>query len=705
VTWPGAATAALARPVEHPLRTAAPTALGVVAGLAAAYLFPPLAIVVVWPILFVVPGWGLMALARPRIEAPARLGLAVVLSVALSAHLVYWLSLALGYRRETVFLAAALLAAPLPIAATGGGVTGLRRQLITGLNAMARNRAALGLALTAAAFVGGVLANGAWHVTAAGVDSGGSNWSDLGVHLSIAQSINAGNFPPQVPYFAGVPLVYHWFEDFHAAIAASAAGLFAIPAFITSSAILGGAFALIVHGLGRTLFRGEHAKRAALIAAGIAIFAGGFGWIRLIGDVTAGLGDPLTLITHNSYDNAWYDPIGRVTWPYFRIPSVMGTGLLVHRATTAGLPMLAGTVLLLTAGLPTALRKEAGWRDRPLLIGLAGLLGAMLAPFHFFFFPAALLLAFLWVALGGRLFDRDASRNAALFLAPFLVSLPFVVAPLTQAAGSGALRFVPGWESAPFADGPAAVAFFYVTNLGLPLLLAGAALVMPRTPARWFLGAWGLILFVIPNVVQVSVIAFDMNKYFQAMAIALALLAGWLMRRWPLPALALVFALTVPSPLLVSAWTAFNREQVLSADQLAAADWIASNTSGQAVFATDGWLNSPTDPAGRLRLTTFGPYVANLGYKPDARGATLQAIYCGGDPTRSAALMAQLHAQYLIDGGRPTPCGQPVDFAGSPDFVRVYANPSLTIYRISRVSAGVPAPAAASSTASVSSGP
>ena len=131
--------------------------------------------------------------------------------------------------------------------------------------------------------------------------------------------------------------------------------------------------------------------------------------------MTAGLGNPIALVAHNSYDNGWYDPIGRVTWPYFRIPSVMGTGLLVHRATTAGLPMLVGVTLLLVAGLPTARQRRAGWRDRPLLIGLAGLLGAMLAPFHFFFFPAGLLLAFLWAACGGRLLDRDTPRNAALF--------------------------------------------------------------------------------------------------------------------------------------------------------------------------------------------------------------------------------------------------------------------------------------------------
>jgi len=42
----------------------------------------------------------------------------------------------------------------------------------------------------------------------------------------------------QVPYFAGEPLIYHWFADFHAAIAARAAGIFAVPSFVVSSAIL-----------------------------------------------------------------------------------------------------------------------------------------------------------------------------------------------------------------------------------------------------------------------------------------------------------------------------------------------------------------------------------------------------------------------------------------------------------------------------------
>ena len=649
-------------------------AVGVAVLLAGAWAVPSLAILVVWPLLFVVPGWGIVAWTRPRLAATGRLGLAIVLSVALATHLVWWLAMVSGdYRREVIFAAAAVLAMPIPIAAWRGGPTGV---IGWPLRAVRRSWAAFGLAALSAVFVSGVLAVGMWRVTREGVSAGGSNWSDLGVHLSIAESLNAGNFPPDVPYFAGVPLVYHWFADFHVAIAAEAAGLFSIPVMIVQSAVLAGALALLMHGLASRLLGGRGARRAALIAVALVIFGGGMGWLRFGGDLATGVGGPLELIERSSYDNQWL-----TGWPYFRIPSVMGTGLLAHRATAAGLPILVGVLLLLSAGLPTARRRLAGDRDRLILIGLAGLLGALLAPFHFFFFPAMLLLALLYVVIGGRMIDDVAVRNAALFLAPFLLALPFVVAPLVNAGGSGALKLVGGWESAPLADGPAAVLFFYLTNLGVPFVLALAALFARHTPRRLFLGAWLLAMFAVPNVVQMSVISFDMNKYFQAMWIAVALLAAWLIRRWPAMALVAVFLLSVPSPLLVAGWTTTSRLQVLTTDERAAAEWVAANTPDRSVFVTDGFVNSLTDAAGRLRLTTFGPYVANLGYAPDERTAQVARIYCAGDAAASSALMRTLNASYVIDAARPSPCPTPTDFAAGP-FEQVYANPSLRIWRL-----------------------
>ena len=89
-------------------------------GLAGAWLWPPLAVLTVWPLFVLVPGWALVAWGsrgRTRLASTGRLGLAVVLSVAVSAHLVWWLSSVTGYGREAVFVAAALLALPLPWAA------------------------------------------------------------------------------------------------------------------------------------------------------------------------------------------------------------------------------------------------------------------------------------------------------------------------------------------------------------------------------------------------------------------------------------------------------------------------------------------------------------------------------------------------------------------------------------------------------------
>lgn len=650
-----AATAALTTPGTR----AAFAAVAVALALAAAWVAPPLAIAVVWPLFLVVPGWWLVALLAPRIDAAGRVGLAIVVSVALSTHLVYWAShLVGGYGRGVVFAIAVLLAAPIPLRAWRGASVRLPRPSRSLVSALA-------VAGCAALMVGATLAIGLWRVTPSGVISGGSNWSDLGVHLSIAETLNAGaNFPPEVPYFAGVPLVYHWFADLHAAILAGAAGLFSAHAMVVQSAVLAGALALLVFSLSRLLVRGG--LRVAVLAAVLAVFAGGLGWIRFVGDLSAGLGGPLELIAEHSYDNQWL-----TEWPYFRIPSVMSTGLLAHRATAAGLPILVGAVLLLVAGLPSAARRRAGWRDRPGLILAAGTLGALLAPFHFFYLPAFPLLALAWVVAGRRLIDVDAPRNASLLLAPYLLALPFVVGPALQATGSGALQLVPGWPSAPREDGPLGVAFFYVTNLGLPFVLALAALLV-GVPRRAFLAAWIIGLFVIPNVVQVSVVDFDMNKYFQAMWIGVAIAAAWLVRRWPWPAVAVVLVLSLPSPLLVAGWTATSKLQVMTSAELAASEWVRENTLPDAVFVTDGWVNSLTDAAGRKRLTTFGPYVANLGYSPDERISHVSTIYCGGLPDLSADLMRRYGATYLVDGGRPEPCDAPVDFGASDAFELVY---------------------------------
>ena len=60
-----------------------------------------------------------------------------------------------------------------------------------------------------------------------------------------------------------------------------------------------------------------------------------------------------------------------------------------------------------------------------------------------------------------------------------------------------------------------------------------------------------------------------------------------------------------------------------------------------AIGGQDDRERSLTDAAGRKRLTTFPPYIANLGFRPDERISHVTTIYCGGDPDLSGIELAE----------------------------------------------------------------
>ena len=634
------------------------------------WLAPPTAVVLVWPILFFIPGWVVIRRVVPDLPLPGAVGAAVVTSVYVSAHLVNLVARVGGFGRVSIIVSAVLLAVGSVVVAR------LRHRWLEPLHAptFASIRAALRadapawiVAAATGLVVFAVLWSNGWALGPDGWVTGGWNWSDLLVHVAIGSSIAAGNFPPEVPYFAGAPLTYHWFADFHGAIASTAAGLDVIPVYFASSALFAAVLALVVWALAARL-TGD--RRVATIATILVCAGGGMGWIRLIGDVIAGGTDVVDMVSHVSYDNTWIDG-----WPYFKIASIFGTGFLPHRATTLGLPGLVTVVLLVVACLGR----------RPLGILLAGILAAFLAPFQFFAFPATYLIVFIYVVTSGAWRVRTVVRDAVLFLAPVILAAPFIVGAIVRQDDIGAFRFVPGWSEARFDDGPAAVAFFYLTNLGIPFVLAVVAGLTARgLPSRWFLVAWAVALFIVPNVVVVSAVEFDMNKYFQIMWVAVAILAAWLIHRWPGPLIAAVLVVSALSPALIAVWHMRSTDVALSEPQEAAARWIAANTPDRSVFVTDAFINSPVDLAGRLRITTFGPYVSNLGYDPAPRESDTHAIYCDG-PDVAAARMAVYGATYVLSsGGIPCEGADGTDFSSSALFETVYDVDGVKVWRSRR---------------------
>jgi hypothetical protein len=657
----------------RPTRLSAGAAAGLVAAIVAvsllAWQLPLLAVVTVWPVLFFVPGWVVIRRVVPGLPVPGVIGGAVVTSVYVSAHLVNVVARLTGFGRESIIVSAVILAlasvivaqvhhrwlAPLTQPTLRGAMAALRADSPAWIVA-----AATGLVV----FV--VLMGNGWSETPNGWVAGGWNWSDLLVHVAIGSSIAAGNFPPEVPYFAGVPLTYHWFADFHGAIASSVAGVDLIRVYFATSALFAGVLALVTWALAVQL---TGARRVATIAAILVCFGGGLGWIRLVGDLIATPGaNVVDLVSTTSYDNTWVDG-----WPWFKVASIFSTGFLPHRATTLGLPGLVTVVLLVVACLGR----------RPLGVLLAGVLAALLAPFQFFAFPATYLIVGLYVLTIGAWRSRTVIRDGVLFLTPVVLAAPFVIDAISRQGQKGAFRFVEWWGEARVGDGPAAVAFFYVTNLGIPVALAViAAFTARRMPGRWFLVAWMVALFIVPNIVVVSAVEFDMNKYFQIMWIAVAILAGWLIQHWRPSLVAVLLVVCAFSPALIAVWHLRSETVALGLPQETAALWIAANTPQRSVFVTDAFINSPVDLAGRLRISTFGPYVSNLGYDPDPRAADTRAVYCDG-PEVAAQRMAIYKATYVLSsGGNPCDGADSTDFSSSPLFKTVYDTDGVTVWQL-----------------------
>jgi hypothetical protein len=291
--------------------------------------------------------------------------------------------------------------------------------------------------------------------------------------------------------------------------------------------------------------------------------------------------------------------------------------------------------------------------------------------------------------IAARAWEQPTWRaDAVRFLAPSLLAIPYVLPAFSQVGAAGQLQLFPnviGWGEAPLKDGPLAVAFFYLTNLGVPFTLALVAIFRTNVPRSAFLAAWLGALFLIPNVALFTAVVFDMNKYFQIMWVAVALLAAWLVRDWSRTRLAAIAVPSILAPLLVSLWFIGSDWVTLSVSGERAAAWIRDNTPERAVFVTEANINSPVDLAGRLRLTTFWAYAANLGYDPAPREADVKRIACGGDAV-AADVMATYGATYvLFPEPIPVQCdgdAQHTDFDNSPRFERVFTQGEVRIWEL-----------------------
>ena len=495
-----------------------------------------------------------------------------VFSVLVSTQLIYYLSLAFGYSREIIFASFLVLAV----------VYGLVKSRKTStysfkdaLKLMRLNKALLLIFLLIFIISAVVLYRSVWFENASGIVITGSNWQDTPLHYEIIESINNGNFPPEMPYYAGDSMSYHYFVDFHTAILEKTYGFLPkLLPFLNAAFIL--VFALSVYSLARV-----NGKRAAIFATVIATFGWGLSYIGLFSALTSG--------EFNAATNYMYQYNG-----FFGLPPIFDN-LLQQRPMLVGLPVFAFVLALLR-----------DMEDKKKVI-LAGVVTGLLFPFHAVSFICAYAAYFVSLLLNSNYFKR----NHLYFLVSAVIALPFLV----SSSSSASITFAPLWALSFLKDNPV---LFYIVNLGIPFLLSFIFITKVKGT---FLKIVFVMLFLAPNIISITPNSWDMYKFFIFAWVPIAVLSGAALARIRKSLALVLLLLSVLTTASVITYNVGTSSQAASWDEYNLGMWVRDNTEEQAVFLTYYSIHCPpTMIGGRLRVASYVNW-------PYGHGLALDDIY------------------------------------------------------------------------------
>lgn len=593
---------------------------------------------------FFVPGYIITMLFFRNLSEKEKIFAIPMLSVMTSTHAVYYFSLLFGYSKETILLSFAVLLLP-------GLFVKLEKPRLK------VDYGALIAAMTfLIAFV--ILYNSVWVEDSRGVIITGSNWQDTPMHYEIIESINNGNFPPEMPYYAGEKMSYHYFVDFHTAILEKAYGSFLPKLLPAMNAVFIALFALSVYIFASEL-RGESAGVYATI---IAVFGWGFSYYLLIKALIDGTFQPTNYYIYQ-YGG------------FFALPPIFDN-LLQQRPLLVGLPALTFIAHLLRRG-------SENWHN----IVLAGLLTGLLFPFHALaFFTSGLIYSINLVKAG---ISRRIKKQHFYYLLLFFPSIPFLLLSFNSHTNLGIKQ---PW-ALYFLEGNPLV--FYLANLGIPFLLSILALLLRILRENsFFIYSWLFTLFILPNVVSFTPNPWDMYKFFHFAWIPIAIASGVMLAeiqtRLRKAGLAIVSVLLVLSTLSSASVAMYNLStSYVAADwnEFDAGMWVRQNTEEKAVFLTTPSIHStPTMIGGRLRVISYTNWPYGHGVPLDEiweRVEDVKRAY-GGEENDLAEVVKKYNISYIYVGKaelREFPdCKR--KFAGIDWLEKVYEKGGITIYRV-----------------------
>ena len=567
-----------------------------------------------------------------------------IFSVLVSVQLIYYLSLALGYSRETILLSFLALTAVYTLVVYKKGEP-LKPPKFLKLKQIKKTSFLLFSIIFLIALA--VLVKSVWVGNQYGIVLTGSNWQDTPLHYEIIESINQGNFPPQMPNFAGQPETYHYFVDFHTAIIEKVYGyLPTLLPFLNAVFIL--VFALAIYALAR-----PNGRRAAVIATIIATFGWGLSYFGLFSALLHG--------TFNVNTNYGYQYGSSV----FGLPSIFDN-LLQQRPLLMGLPAFAFVLALL-------------WNmDDKRRILLAGIITGLVFEFHNVAFFCCYVAFFVAVLFN---FKRSNIKSWLYFVVPSLFALPFIL----HNGPPFSITLSTVWVQT-FAKDPLT---YYFLNLGIPFVIAIVSFVKPGNE---LLKGTFLFLFLIPNIIVLTPNPWDMYKFFIFAWIPIAVLAGVVLAKASKTRISKVLILTlILLSILTSAsviiYNVGTNYTAASWSEYQLGLWVRNNTPERSVFLTYYSIQTPVAfIGGRLTVSSYINW-------PYGQGVPLNEIYqrqndidkaYTGNATELKAVILEYNVTYVyvgVDELSHYP-GCTARFDNITWLTPVYTNQNLEIYKV-----------------------
>jgi hypothetical protein len=586
-----------------------------------------------------VPGYIIVEYYFKALNMQEKILLYILLSVMISTHLIYLLSLAIGYSQHTILIAFSVLFAFLLLFLLRNTKPEHQRRVLH-LHSQKGVLLSSGIAL----FAYFVLSKTVWVWHNSHIILTGSNWQDTPMHYGIIESINNGNFPPQMPYYAGVDMTYHYFVDFHTAILEKAFGAFLPRLIVFTNAFFVFLFALSLYVLASYLKN----ERAGVYTVLLGTLGAGFSYFLFFSALFAG---QLELSTNYAYEYG----------KFFTLPPIFDN-LLQQRPQLLGLPTLTTSAYLLYRGSRSCL--GTGTCDGKRELALAGLLAGLLFPFHMVASISAFLLFVLIYVKKIFAIRLQNNRNYEIYFLLFFLPLlsTYVIQMVAEIGqGTGFIELKLPWAFYFVKDGPF---LFYLANLGLPFLLAiGSMYKKSVQPHGFFVYSWMFLMLAIPNLLSFTPNVWDMYKFFHYAWIPISLAGGCfladitfsskstkLRKLLVITTITLLLVFSIFTSALVATWNVSTSYSCVSAGEYETGLWIRENIPELSVFLTWSSIHTPvTMIGGKMRVLGYVNWAYGHGYDFLERDYDVERAY-KGNISDTLAVLRKYDASYVYVG-------------------------------------------------------